>query len=176
MRWKKTVLEKPSAAASRKLESVVGEYAPGEHLPLGAYVTLIAVFGTTLAAVLACRKHSEAELKPVTPGDLALLSLATHRISRVLAKDRVAAPLRAPFTRRVESAGGGEVEEEARGSGLQRAVGELVTCPFCVGPWVALGLVSAWLFRPRPTRVVASLFAVSGVSNFLHRLYIKAKQ
>jgi Protein of unknown function (DUF1360) len=33
----------------------------------------------------------------------------------------------------------GEVPESSRGSGLQKAVGDLVTCPWCVGPWVALG-------------------------------------
>ena len=50
----------------------------------------------------------------------------------MVAKDRVTAPLRAPFTRFEKSAGSGEVEEAARGSGLKGGIGELVSCPYCM--------------------------------------------
>ena len=47
--------------------------------------------------------------------DVVLLRIATHKLSRVVAKDLVTSPFRAPFVRFETSAGAGEVEEEARG-------------------------------------------------------------
>jgi len=46
--------------------------------------------------------------------------MATHKISRLITKDKVTAFVRAPFTRFQEAAGHGELEEEARGEGLRR--------------------------------------------------------
>src|SRR5262245_36181330 len=43
--------------------------------------------------------------------DLALLGIATHKLSRIVAKDRVTGILRAPFVNYIRSAGSGEVEE-----------------------------------------------------------------
>jgi Protein of unknown function (DUF1360) len=65
-------------------------------------------------------------------GDLLLLGIGTHKLSRIIAKDRVTAPVKAPFTQFEKSAGSGEVEENARGSGLQAVIGELVSCPYCM--------------------------------------------
>jgi len=59
----------------------------------------------------------------------------------VVAKDRITGALRAPFVHCKRSAGAGEVKEEPRGRGLQRAVGELISCPYCMGPWCA----TAWI-------------------------------
>ena len=66
-----------------------------------------------------------------------MLGIATHKLSRLITKDWVTSPFRAPFTKFKEADGVGEVTEEARGTGMQQAIGELVTCPWCVGPWVA---------------------------------------
>ncbi len=55
-------------------------------------------------------------------GDLALLSVATHKISRLLAKDPVTSPLRAPFTRFEGTSGPAELKEDVRGVGARRWV------------------------------------------------------
>lgn len=157
-------------------ESLAEQYAPGKDVPLAGYATLMAMFGTTLLALLACRKTRDAAPERISAADIALLGAATHRLTRVVAKDWVTAPVRAPFTRFVESEGGGEVQEQARGTGLRKAVGELLTCRFCLGPWIAMGLVSGLVLRPRLTRMVATLFAVSGVSDFVHQAYSKVKK
>ena len=52
---------------------------------------------------------------------------------------------------------------------MQRAIGDLLTCPFCLGPWVAAGLAVGFVFKPRATRIVAGVFAAATVSDFLHR-------
>jgi hypothetical protein len=66
--------------------------------------------------------------------DLALLGMATHKLSRIVAKDRITGILRAPFVSCIRSAGAGEVEEEPRGRGFQRGVGHLISCPYCMAP------------------------------------------
>ena len=45
----------------------------------------------------------------------------------------VTSPLRAPFTAYQDTSGPAELQEEVRGSGAQKTVGEHITCPFCTG-------------------------------------------
>jgi hypothetical protein len=97
--------------------------------------------------------------------------VATHKVSRVIAKDRVTAPLRAPFTEFQEEGGPGEVEEKPRGSGLRRAIGELLVCPFCLGQWVATAALAGFAVAPRLTRFVCSIFAAVTISDFLQIAY-----
>jgi len=141
------------------------------------YAALVAVFNGVLAATLLLRKCSREPLpERVEPRDLALFALATQKLSRVITKDKVTSAFRAPFTE-VEGKGGpGEVEERAKGHGLRRAIGELLTCPFCLGTWIASGFIYGSIFSPRITRTVASIFAASGLADFLQQLYIKAQE
>lgn len=143
-----------------------------EHRPLGSYAALMGAFGVSLAGFLGWTRAAGRRL-PVRPGlgDLALYGVATHSLTRLVARDRVTSTLRAPFVRFQEDAKAGEVEETSRGQGMQKAMGELLGCPFCLGPWVAAGLVCAGAVRPRETRLVASIFALSAASSFLHRAY-----
>ncbi|PYJ49314.1 MAG: hypothetical protein DME85_00220, partial [Verrucomicrobia bacterium] len=83
--------------------------------------------------------------------DLALLGIATHKLSRIVAKDRITSILRAPFVNYIRSAGAGEVEEEPRGRGIQRGIGHLISCPYCVAPWCATALGFGLVFAPRVT-------------------------
>jgi hypothetical protein len=105
--------------------------------------------------------------------DLALITLATHKASRLLAKDRVTGALRAPFTAPQEGGGAGEVEERARGTGLRRAIGELLICPYCLGMWLATSFAAGMTVAPRQTRWVASVLAVHFGSDVLQVAYKK---
>jgi hypothetical protein len=98
---------------------------PHEHRPLAAYTGLTAAFAAALAGSLAALRASGREL-PERPSaaDIALAGVATHKLTRLLAKDRVTSFLRAPFARYQEPAGHGELEEAAHGTGLRLAVGE----------------------------------------------------
>lgn len=144
--------------------------------PLGGYAALAGVFtfavGSALAATEAKR---EDELPELNWGDLILLGIATHKLSRIVAKDLVTSPFRAPFVKFKKSAGAGEVEEEARGEGLREAVGDLISCPYCMAPWVASALVFAHTVAPRATRLVCSIFSLTAASDFLNQLYARAK-
>jgi hypothetical protein len=107
--------------------------------------------------------------------DLALVSLATHKVARLIAKDRVTSTVRAPFTRFQEDAGPGEVSEAARGRGMRRAVGELLVCPYCLGLWVATFFTAGLIVAPRTTRWVASVLTAVFGADLLQIAYKKAE-
>jgi Zn-dependent protease len=65
----------------------------------------------------------------------------------------------------------GEVSETPRGEGLRRAVGDLVSCVFCLGPWVGLGFTFLHAVRPEAARLAGSVLALTATSDFLHRTY-----
>jgi len=134
--------------------------------------TFLGGFGAAFTA-LASRKRKSPE--PAW-ADLILLAIATHKISRIATKDRVTSSFRAPFARLTGDSGSGEVEETARGEGLQRAIGELLTCPFCVAPWIASTLVLLYETNPPLARMIATVFSVVSGSDFLNRVYYGAKQ
>jgi hypothetical protein len=99
--------------------------------------------------------------------------VATYKLSRLISKDRITSFLRAPFTRfQAESDRPGEVLEQPRGSGLRRAVGELLVCPYCLGQWVGTGFLATYLRDPRLARTVASAFTVVAGSDMLQEAWI----
>jgi hypothetical protein len=152
-------------------------HSPEQERPLGGYAALMAVFGTVVAAFSAWLKRSGREVpERPTAGDLALVTLATHKASRLLAKDRVTSTIRAPFTEFEGDAGPGEVSESARGRGLRRAVGELVICPYCLGLWIAAVFAAGLIVMPRPTRWVAGVLSAVFGSDVLQIVYKKGEE
>jgi Protein of unknown function (DUF1360) len=145
----------------------------GPDTPLAAYTGLIAAFTgvSAAAATVAIRKQRLPDR--LGWSELALASVAVHRMARVIAKDRVTSVLRSPF---VEYQGRGlpnELEERPRGRGLRLAVGQLLNCPYCLGEWLALASVVGLVFAPRPTRALASVLTVSTAADVLQELYVR---
>ena len=103
-----------------------------------------------------------------TLSELLLLGLSTHKITNLLATDRVTSVIRAPFTEQEDH--GGKIVERPSGSGRIRAMGELLTCQYCLGPWISAGLVTSHALASRWTRGVVGLFAVVAISDTLHNL------
>ncbi|MGQ0483003.1 MAG: DUF1360 domain-containing protein [Pseudonocardia sp.] len=84
---------------------------------------------------------------------------------------------RAPFTRYLDSGGPAEVREEVRrGSTFRHAVGELLTCPFCLDVWLATGFTLGLVFAPRPTRLVCAVFAVLTGADLMQLAYAVLQQ
>jgi hypothetical protein len=142
---------------------------------LAEYATLLAFFLTSVAAVTRTAAANDRFPRRFGLLDLALLGIATHKLSRIVAKDRITGILRAPFVCYIRSAGAGEVEEEPRGRGIQRGIGHLISCPYCMGPWCATALGFGFLFAPRVTRFFAGVLVSIAASDFLHRAYAAAK-
>ena len=162
-------------SAQSLIRRVKQQYQGDEERPLGGYLAVLGVYGgvTGALAVLARALRITPPVPSVT--DTVLLSLATHKLSRLLTKDAVTSPLRAPFTRFEESAGEGELMESVRGHGVQHAAGELITCPFCLAVWVATGLSAGYVFAPRLTRLVCTTLTAVAVSDGLQLVYDNAK-
>jgi len=148
-------------------------YSGAAPKPLAAYAALTGAFaGAVGVAELGRRRRGRDLPERIDPGDLALLAVATYKLSRLVTKARVTSFARAPFTRYTGEAGPSEVSEEPRGTGLRRAIGELVVCPYCVGEWIAAGLGIAYVHNPRSTRAVAATLAVVAASDVLHQGWI----
>jgi hypothetical protein len=150
------------------------DYSPDKDVALGGHAVLVGVFnGSVLALAVAQRRSGRPLPDRFPPGDLVLLSVATYKLSRLIAKDRIMAFTRAPFTRlQGESERPGEVSEEPRGSGLRHAIGELLVCPYCLGQWVGTGLLATYLRQPRLARTIAAAFAVVAGSDLLQEAWV----
>ena len=149
------------------------EYAQGEERPLGADLGAMGVYLGLVSAAAAAVRLSGRELPTrIPPGDLALMTIATFRLSRRIAKDPITAPLRAPFTVFQGASGEAEIAEEVREhGGVKHAVGELLTCPFCMAQWVATALVFSYVTAPRAARLAALTMTMVAGSDVLQFVY-----
>lgn len=153
-------------------------YAAGHDRPVEGYAGAIAVYLTTVGALTGLARLTGRKLPAdIRPWDVALLAAATHKFSRLVTKDEITAPIRAPFTTYEGGpAAPAETHESARGSGARQTVGKLLTCPFCFGMWTATGFGAGLVFAPRATKLAATVLATLAGSDFLHMAYAKADQ
>lgn len=153
-------------------------YAPEhENPPLLSYAVLMSVFGALFAGALGAARRQGRELpERVGAADLVTIGVASHKLSRLISKDKVTAPIRAPFAEYEGDGGPGEVEESSRGTGARKAIGELLICPYCLGLWVVAAFSVGLLFAPRLTRFLATIFSALTVSDFLQIAYKAAEE
>jgi Protein of unknown function (DUF1360) len=151
-------------------------HSPERERPLASYGVLTAVFlGACGGFGEWVRRSGRALPERPTAGDLALVTVATHKASRLITKDRVSSVVRAPFTRFEHDTTAGEVSESARGSGMRRAIGELLLCPYCIGLWIAAAFTAGLIAAPRPTRWVAAVLSTLFGSDVLQMAYKKGE-
>ena len=167
-----------TAATEREVPAPLRDYAPpSERPPLLSYAAVIAVFNALFAAALLLAKRSGRELpERVGAADLVTIGVASHKLSRVIAKDKVTSPLRAPFTEFEEKDGPAEFSERSRGTGARKAIGELLVCPYCLGLWVVAAFAIGLLFAPRLTRFLTAVFSALTISDFLQIAYKAAEE
>lgn len=157
------------------VEEQVGPYAH-EHRPLAAYAGLTTSFFAAFAGALIALEASGRKIPERPPiRDIVLGALATQKVSRLIAKDRVTSFVRAPFTRYQEGVGHGELSEEARGTGLRLAIGELLICPYCMAQWVAGGLTVGYVAAPRTTRLLTAMWSAQTIADFVQLGYSAAE-
>ncbi len=159
------------------LRRVEDAYAGDADRPLGGYVVALGAYAGFAGALLGVGALRGKRLPgKVGIGDAALLSVATHKLSRLIAKDAVLSPVRAAFTRYEEPAGEGELNESVRGHGVRHAIGELISCPFCLAVWIATGLVGGLALAPRLTRTFELIMSAVAASDALQLVYDAAKE
>jgi hypothetical protein len=130
-------------------------------------LTLMSVFlGVmgTFAARLGKRDHDIV----LHPFDLLQLGLTSFRIGRMIAFEGVAAPLREAFTETQLDGSGAGKTVVAAGRGARFVIGELMSCPICLGTWVAAGLVYGMHLFPRPTRLLLAIMSTTGVAELCY--------
>ena len=135
--------------------------------PLHEYASLVTVFSAALGGFVVLGRKRLPER--IGFGDLARVGLASYKIGRLVAKDEVTTWVRAPVTRDEEA-------QEPEREGMARALGELVTCPYCIGLWVSAGLTGALVLRPRETRLVTTVFGAQAIADFLNAAFVRVRR
>jgi hypothetical protein len=102
--------------------------------------------------------------------DFSLLSLATLRMGRLIAFDKAFSTYRLPFTKTVKDESGNGLTVEPKGTGAQRVIGELVSCPICAGTWVSGAFVYGLYLSPNVTRGFMTIMAGIGLAEILNAL------
>jgi hypothetical protein len=129
------------------------------------YVTLAGVF-LTIFALVSSRRCQQSDVAKLKSRDLVMLGFATYRLGHLISFDKVTEPLRLPFTETKMDDFGAAMTVEARGEGVQRAFGELISCP----TWVAAALVYGLNLFPGPARIFTTIMGAIGMSEVLHSL------
>lgn len=176
----KTAREHPKPHDDRQNEpgpsSLASHYAPGQERPLASYATITLVYGAIFGgSLIALRARGHKLPLRIAAGDLLLIGIASHKLSRLITKDKVTSFARAPFTEFQEPGGPGEVEEKPCGHGLRYAVGELLVCPYCLAQWTSTGLTLGLIGAPRFTRLLSSMLVAHTISDFLQVAYRAAE-
>jgi hypothetical protein len=124
------------------------------------FLLFVAYWGLTAVMLwlLWPTQEIQALLNPIS---LVLIALASYRAGRIIAFDEVTQPLRLPFVEVYEE--DGERVEKPRMDGWRGAIAALITCPDCVGYWLAAVFVYALLLFPMPAWVVLFILAVNGL-------------
>jgi hypothetical protein len=142
---------------------------PDSRPPYESYAVIAAAFGGLLATTGALGRLLGRNPQRQTSLDLVVLSAATFKAARTLARDEVTSFLRDPFVR--GRAHSGEDEEPVQTGGMEQAIGELVTCTRCVGTWAAAGLVSTQILAPRVGRLLTWSLAAAALNDFLQAAF-----
>jgi len=124
------------------------------------YVAINVAWASMLAGLLGATGRGG---KPGPAGaELPVFGLATFTLTKALAKEKVGVWARDPLVEDDDAQ-----ERQPRGRGLRYVLGELVTCPRCLGTWGSLGLVGLRVARPREGRIVAGILATAAINDFL---------
>ncbi|MCA1604263.1 MAG: DUF1360 domain-containing protein [Acidobacteria bacterium] len=160
-------------ASTEAINEAFEGYAEEERL-LGPHALQALTWASVVCGLLAYAARSGRLEDRVSAADVALLGITTHKISRIVTRTEVMNFLRAPFTKYEGPRQLNEVNQQPKGVGLSRAMGELLACPLCIGTWIAGGLMCGLAYAPRFTRAIETTFAGVAISDLLHVLYAEA--
>ncbi|HYO39453.1 MAG TPA: DUF1360 domain-containing protein [Nocardioidaceae bacterium] len=148
--------------------------SPRDRIP--GYLAALSVFGGGWAAFARHVVRSGTPLPArYAVTDLLLGGVATHKFARLISKEGVTTPLRAPFTEFQGVAGSAEVNEKVREGHPLHTVGELLTCPFCLAPWISSAYVAGLVVAPGIARTWAAVFTVVGGADMLQHVYAQVR-
>ena len=144
-----------------------------KHQEYATKLTLTGVFLAIFMAFVSKMTFWQPNRKEykISPFDLVMLALATLRLGRMVAYDHIAEPLRQPFAKTVpDQTGAGDTVTPKEDSGMQRSLGQLISCPICTGTWISAGLVYGLHMFPNATRVFLAIMGTTGLTEILNAL------
>jgi hypothetical protein len=114
----------------------------------------------------------EAEIKEVNPLKenwflLVIFIFASFRLTRLLIYDKITRFIRAPFIdekKVTEPDGSVETYTKSKGTGLQKWIGDLLSCYWCTGIWTTAGLLLFYYKMPALTEPLLLLLAIAGLA------------
>ena len=137
-----------------------------EERPLKGYATLTTTFWTVFLVFVVVARGRIPERFPL--GDFLRIALSSYKMSRVVAKDEVTTFIRAPVTEDAQA-------QQPKKEGMAAALGELVTCPYCLGLWFTSSLAYAHVLFPRQARFATTIFGSYAVTDFLHAGFLRLR-
>lgn len=138
-----------------------------DQRPLPEYAGLAATFWLIFGAFLVTSRDRLPERIRLT--DVGLIALSSYKLARVVTKDEVTAFVRAPVTEDPDAT-------QPKREGMARALGELLTCPYCIGLWISSGLSYSHVLFPRETRFFTAIFGSYAVTDFLHAAFVRLRK
>jgi hypothetical protein len=98
-----------------------------------------------------------------------LLCLSTFRLTRLIIFDKITWFMRNPFHEIVEEEVDGAVISfiHVKGSGLQKWIGELLSCYWCSGIWCSILLVLGYTFAPSFFYPIILILAIAGIAGII---------
>lgn len=135
-------------------------------------LALVGIFLSIFAGLARRKSTSIPEFQEfhLTPLEFLQLVLSTYRLGRMVAFDTIFEPIRAPVAHTVPDPSGAGETVEPRGEGMQRALGEMISCPICAGTWIAALLVYGMHFFPHPTRLLLAMMSAVGGAELLNAI------
>ncbi|WP_170006745.1 DUF1360 domain-containing protein [Bacillus fonticola] len=100
-----------------------------------------------------------------------LLCLASFRLTRLLVFDQITGWLRRPFLDEWEETVDGKTDTYVQPrNGWRGWVGELLTCYWCTGIWVSIGLYGGMVWLPNVMRHVLVILAIAGIAAIIETI------
>jgi hypothetical protein len=132
--------------------------------PYDAYAAITGVFLGGLGVAGLAARLLDRNPACQTPLDFLVLSVASFKAARTIARDEVTSFLREPFVKGEAHEG---AEDPVQSGDYRQAIGELVTCSRCGGTWAAAFLASTQILAPRFGRLLTWSLAAAGVNDWL---------
>jgi hypothetical protein len=140
----------------------------GSSPPYGAYAAITGVFVGGLGVAGVAARILDRNPACQTTLDFVVLSAASFKAARTLARDEVTSFLREPFVKGEAHVGH---EDPVQSGDYRQAIGELVTCSRCGGTWAAAALATSQILTPRFGRLLTWSLAAAGINDWLQAVF-----
>ena len=135
-----------------------------ERPPYESYAAITGVFVGGLGLAGLAARLLDRNPACQTPLDFVVLSVASFKAARTLARDEVTSFLREPFVQGKAYEGD---EDPVESGDYRQAIGELATCSRCGGTWASAFLATTQVLAPNFGRLLTWSLAAAGMNDWL---------